>query len=106
MSFGGTTCANCGLVSMLPRRGRKSITVDHASRKLPRIRTIIPSITDISMSESSRLILADSPFPPKRRSMMVKEMEGSISKIADPFSGSMLITARVVGLGIERINSS
>ena len=67
---------------------------------------MMPSMTDCSMSVSSRGNLAPSPWPPKRRSMIEKVMAGSISRMADPFRGSMLMTARVVGLGMERMNSS
>jgi len=67
---------------------------------------MIPSITDCSMSVRSRDTLALSPLPPKRRSMMENVMAGSISRMADPFRGSMFMTARVVGFGMERMNSS
>ena len=69
----------------------------------------MPSITDCSISVSSRtllLVILVTPFPPKRRSIIEKVMEGSISRTALPFNGSILITASVVGDGIERVNSS
>ena len=46
ISEGGTIWANCGLVSICPSRGRRSMTVAHASRRLPRMRTMMPSMTD------------------------------------------------------------
>ncbi len=78
----------------------------HDSRRFPRMRTMMPSITDCSMSVSSRVNFAPSPWPPKLRSMIAKVIGGSISSTAEPFSGSMAITAMVVGFGIERMNSS
>ena len=85
MSLGGTICANWGLVSMLPSLGLRSMTFDQASRRLPRILTMMPSMTESSMSVSSRLIFDASPGPPKSLSMIVKVIDGSISRIELPF---------------------
>ena len=50
--------------------------------------------------------LRPSPWPPKSRSMIAKVTAGRSRGSPMPFSGSMLMTARVVGLGMERMNSS
>ena len=95
-----------GIGLNLPNLGLKSITCPQASLRLPSILTMIPSMTALSMSERSREIFTPSPCPPNCRSMMEKVIDGSISSIAEPFKGSIFMIPRVVGLGMDRMNSS
>ena len=68
---------------------------------------MIPSITESSISVNSLFrFLGLSPGPPNNLSIIVKVIEGSISKIELPLRGSILTIAKVEGLLTLLINSS